>query len=116
MMFSRELSKKLMFFCRLTPAQKERIVNALRSNGHVVDFLGDGINDAPSLKAADIGISVDDAVDVAKESADIVLLQKDLRILYEGVLEGRKALGNVMKYVLMSISSNFGNMLSVAMA
>lgn len=103
-------------FCRLTPAQKERIVNALRSNGHVVGFLGDGINDAPSLKAADIGISVDDAVDVAKESADIVLLQKDLRILYEGVLEGRKALGNVMKYVLMSISSNFGNMLSVAMA
>ncbi|MEM4465070.1 MAG: magnesium-translocating P-type ATPase [Ignisphaera sp.] len=103
-------------FCRLTPAQKERIVNALRNNGHVVGFLGDGINDAPSLKAADIGISVDDAVDVAKESADVILLQKDLRVLYDGVLEGRKALGNVMKYVLMGISSNFGNMLSVAAA
>ncbi|MEM0317765.1 MAG: magnesium-translocating P-type ATPase [Candidatus Nezhaarchaeales archaeon] len=103
-------------FCRLTPAQKERIVNALRNNGHVVGFLGDGINDAPSLKAADIGISVDDAVDVAKESADIILLQKDLGVLYDGILEGRKALGNVMKYILMSISSNFGNMLSVAMA
>ncbi|MEM0066413.1 MAG: magnesium-translocating P-type ATPase [Sulfolobales archaeon] len=103
-------------FCRLTPAQKERVVNALRSNGHVVGFLGDGINDAPSLKAADIGISVDNAVDVAKESAEIILLQKDLRVLYDGVLEGRKTLGNVMKYILMGISSNFGNMLSVALA
>ncbi|MEM4572656.1 MAG: magnesium-translocating P-type ATPase, partial [Zestosphaera sp.] len=103
-------------FCRLTPAQKERIINTLINNGHVVGFLGDGINDAPSLKAADVGISVDDAVDVAKESADIILLQKDLRVLYDGVLEGRKTLGNTMKYILMSISSNFGNMLSVAIA
>ena len=103
-------------FCRLTPAQKERIINTLINNGHVVGFLGDGINDAPSLKTADVGISVDDAVDVAKESADIILLQKDLRVLYDGVLEGRKTLGNTMKYILMSISSNFGNMLSVAIA
>ncbi|MEM0244652.1 MAG: magnesium-translocating P-type ATPase [Zestosphaera sp.] len=103
-------------FCRLTPAQKERIINTLINNGHVVGFLGDGINDAPSLKAADVGISVDDAVDVAKESADIILLQKDLRVLYDGVLEGRKTLGNTIKYILMSISSNFGNMLSVAIA
>ncbi|MEM1767251.1 MAG: HAD-IC family P-type ATPase, partial [Candidatus Bathyarchaeia archaeon] len=101
-------------FCRLTPAQKNRIINALRSNGHVVGFLGDGINDAPSLKSADVGISVENAVDVAKESADIILLQNDLRVLHNGVLEGRKTFGNTMKYILMAISSNFGNMFSVA--
>lgn len=103
-------------FCRVTPTQKLRIVNALRRNGHVVGFLGDGINDAPSLKAADVGISVENAVDVAKESADIILLQNDLRVLYDGIIEGRKAFGNTMKYILMGISSNFGNMLSVALA
>jgi Mg2+-importing ATPase len=86
----------------------------LKNNGHVVGFLGDGINDAPSMKTADIGISVDNAVDVAKESADIILLQNDLRILDEGVLEGRKTFGNTMKYVMMGVSSNFGNMFSVA--
>jgi Mg2+-importing ATPase len=101
-------------FCRVTPAQKDRIINALKNNEHVVGFLGDGINDAPSLKTADIGISVDNAVDVAKESADIILLQNDLRVLHDGVLEGRKTFGNTIKYVMMGVSSNFGNMFSVA--
>ncbi len=101
-------------FCRVTPAQKDRIINALRNNGHVVGFLGDGINDAPSLKSADVGISVENAVDVAKESADIILLQNDLRVLHDGVLEGRKTFGNTMKYIMMGVSSNFGNMFSVA--
>lgn len=101
-------------FARVTPVQKDRIITALKSNGHVVGFLGDGINDAPSMKTADVGISVDNAVDVAKESADIILLQKSLRVLNEGVLEGRKTFGNTMKYVMMSVSSNFGNMFSVA--
>ncbi|MEM2340161.1 MAG: magnesium-translocating P-type ATPase [Candidatus Bathyarchaeia archaeon] len=101
-------------FARVTPAQKDRIINALKANGHVVGFLGDGINDAPSLKSADVGISVDNAVDVAKESADIILMRKDLRVLQEGVLEGRKTFGNTMKYIMMGTSSNFGNMFSVA--
>ncbi len=101
-------------FARVTPAQKDRIITALKNNGHVVGFLGDGINDAPSMKTADVGISVDNAVDVAKESADIILLQKSLRVLNEGVLEGRKTFGNTMKYVMMGVSSNFGNMFSVA--
>ncbi|MEM3054408.1 MAG: magnesium-translocating P-type ATPase [Candidatus Bathyarchaeia archaeon] len=101
-------------FCRVTPAQKDRIIHALRNNGHVVGFLGDGINDAPSLKSADVGISVDNAVDVAKESADIILLQNDLTVLHDGVLEGRKTFGNTMKYIMMGTSSNFGNMFSVA--
>ncbi|MCS7120806.1 MAG: magnesium-translocating P-type ATPase [Candidatus Bathyarchaeota archaeon] len=101
-------------FCRVTPSQKDRIINALKNNGHVVGFLGDGINDAPSLKTSDVGISVDNAVDVAKESADIILLQNDLRVLHDGVLEGRKTFGNTMKYIMMGVSSNFGNMFSVA--
>ena len=101
-------------FARVTPAQKDRVMNALRANGHVVGFLGDGINDAPSLKTSDVGISVDNAVDVAKESADIILLQKDLTVLEEGVLEGRRTFGNTMKYIMMGTSSNFGNMFSVA--
>ncbi|MGC8939964.1 MAG: magnesium-translocating P-type ATPase [Candidatus Bathyarchaeia archaeon] len=101
-------------FCRVTPAQKDRIINALKSNGHVVGFLGDGINDAPSLRSADVGISVNNAVDVAKESADIILLQTDLTVLHDGVLEGRKTFGNTMKYIMMGTSSNFGNMFSVA--
>jgi len=103
-------------FARVTPIQKDRIIRALKNNGHVVGFLGDGINDAPSMKTADVGISVDNAVDVAKESADIILLQKSLRVLDEGVLEGRKTFGNIMKYIMMGTSSNFGNMLSVAIA
>jgi Mg2+-importing ATPase len=101
-------------FARVTPAQKDRIMTALKNNGHVVGFLGDGINDAPSIKTADVGISVDNAVDVAKESADIILLQKSLMVLEEGVLEGRKTFGNTMKYIMMGTSSNFGNMFSVA--
>jgi len=101
-------------FCRVTPAQKDRIINALRNNGHVVGFMGDGINDAPSLRSADVGISVDNAVDVAKESADIILLRNDLTVLHDGVLEGRKTFGNTMKYIMMGTSSNFGNMFSVA--
>ena len=101
-------------FVRVTPTQKDRIITALKKNGHVVGFLGDGINDAPSMKTADIGISVDNAVDVAKESADIILLQKSLKVLNEGVLEGRKTFGNTMKYIMMGVSSNFGNMFSVA--
>ncbi|TMI30813.1 magnesium-translocating P-type ATPase [Candidatus Bathyarchaeota archaeon] len=101
-------------FARVTPGQKDRIMAALRDNGHVVGFLGDGINDAASIKTADVGISVDNAVDVAKESADIILLQKDLTVLQQGVLEGRKTFGNTMKYVMMGTSSNFGNMFSAA--
>jgi Mg2+-importing ATPase len=101
-------------FCRLTPAQKDRIINALKNNGHVVGFLGDGINDAPSMRSADVGISVDNAVDVAKESADIILLRTDLTVLHDGVLEGRKTFGNTMKYIMMGVSSNFGNMFSMA--
>ncbi|MGB7787576.1 magnesium-translocating P-type ATPase [Methanoregula sp.] len=101
-------------FSRMTPAQKNRVMQALRHNGHVVGFMGDGINDAPSIREADVGISVENAVDIAKESADIILLKNDLCILHDGVLEGRKTFGNTMKYILMGTSSNFGNMFSVA--
>ncbi|MCW3996000.1 MAG: magnesium-translocating P-type ATPase [Candidatus Bathyarchaeota archaeon] len=101
-------------FARVTPAQKDRIISLLKSNGHVVGFMGDGINDAPSLKTSDVGISVNNAVDVAKESADIILLKNDLTVLGEGVLEGRKTFGNTMKYIMMGVSSNFGNMFSAA--
>ena len=100
-------------FAKLTPAQKERIVGALHLKGHVVGFLGDGINDSPALKAADVGISVDTAVDIAKESADIILLEKSLLVLADGVTEGRKIFGNIIKYIKMGASSNFGNMFSV---
>lgn len=101
-------------FCRVTPVQKDRIINVLKDNGHVVGFMGDGINDAPSLKTSDVGVSVNNAVDVAKEAADIILLESDLTVLAQGVTEGRKTFGNTMKYVMMGISSNFGNMFSVA--
>ncbi len=101
-------------FARVTPAQKDRIISALRRNGHVVGYLGDGINDAPSMRMSDVSISVNNAVDIAKESADIILLDKKLRVLHDGVLEGRRTFGNTMKYVLMAISSNFGNMFSAA--
>ncbi|HET6420147.1 MAG TPA: magnesium-translocating P-type ATPase [Geobacteraceae bacterium] len=100
-------------FVKITPGQKEEIVRNLRSNGHVVGFLGDGINDAPALKAADVGISVDSGVDVAKEAADIVLLEKNLLVLEEGIIEGRKVFANIVKYIRMGASSNFGNMFSV---
>src|SRR6202040_1151870 len=100
-------------FARLSPAHKQRIVKALQNKGHVVGFIGDGINDAPALRAADVGISVDNAVDIAKESADMILLEKSLMVLEEGVLEGRKVFVNILKYIRMGASSNFGNMFSV---
>lgn len=100
-------------FAKLLPAHKERIIHALQSRGHVVGFMGDGINDAPALKAADVGISVDSAVDIAKESSDIILLESSLLILEQGVLEGRRVFGNIIKYIKMAASSNFGNMFSV---
>jgi Mg2+-importing ATPase len=100
-------------FARLSPVQKERIVRSLRGSGRVAGFLGDGINDAPALKAADVGISVNNAADIAKESADIILLRKSLAVLEEGVLEGRKTFGNIVKYIRMVASSNFGNMFSM---
>ncbi len=103
-------------FARLTPAHKERIVRTLRKRGHVVGFLGDGINDAAALRAADIGISVDSAVDIAKEAADIILLEKSLMVLNEGVLEGRRTFVNMLKYIKMTASSNFGNVFSVLVA
>ena len=100
-------------FAKLAPAQKEHIINALQSKEHVVAFMGDGINDAPALKAADVGISVDSAVDIAKESSDIILLENSLLVLEQGVLEGRRVFGNILKYIKMAASSNFGNMFSV---
>jgi len=100
-------------FARVSPVQKERIILALQRNKHVVGFMGDGINDSLALKTSDVGISVDSAVDVAKESADIILLRKSLHVLYEGVDEGRLTFANIMKYLKMGSSSNFGNMFSV---
>ena len=103
-------------FARISPVQKNRILLALKHNGHAVGFMGDGINDAPSLHAADVGISVSSAADVAREAADVILVEPGLRVLHEGIIEGRKAFGNVMKYLLMGTSSNFGNVLSMAAA
>lgn len=108
---SRE-AEKTSVFAKLSPMHKERIVKALQKN-HVVGFMGDGINDAPALKASDVGISVDSAVDIAKESSDIILLENNLLVLEEGVLEGRRVFGNIVKYIKMTASSNFGNMFSV---
>ncbi|HEX4119783.1 MAG TPA: magnesium-translocating P-type ATPase, partial [Verrucomicrobiae bacterium] len=105
--------EKTHVFARLSPTHKQRVIEALRRNGHVVGFIGDGINDAPALRAADVGISVDNAVDIAKESADMILLEKNLMVLEEGVLEGRKVFVNILKYIRMGASSNFGNMFSV---
>ena len=101
-------------FCRVTPPQKSRIIAAFRRKGHTVGYLGDGINDAPPLHAADVGFSVDTAVDVAKEAAAIILLRKDLGVLAEGVREGRRTFVNIIKYMMMGTSSNFGNMFSMA--
>jgi Mg2+-importing ATPase len=108
-----EAAEKTALFARLSPAHKQRVIRLLRGNGHVVGFMGDGINDAPALRAADIGISVDTATDIAKESADLILLEKDLMVLEGGVLEGRKVFANILKYIRMGASSNFGNMFSV---
>ena len=108
-----EAAEKTALFARLSPAHKERVIRVLRGKGHVGGFMGDGINDAPALRAADVGISVDTATDIAKESADLILLEKDLMVLGGGVLEGRKVFANIVKYIRMGASSNFGNMFSV---
>jgi len=108
-----EAASTTSVFARLAPLHKERIIHALQSTGHVLGFMGDGINDAPALKAADVGISVDSAVDIAKESSDVILLEKSLMVLEQGVLEGRRVFGNIVKYIKMAASSNFGNMFSV---
>ena len=109
-----KLAEDTLLFARVSPNQKQRIIVALQSRGHIIGFIGDGINDAPSLHTADVGISVADAVDVAKEASNIILLDHNLKVLLNGILEGRKAFGNVMKYLLMGTSSNFGNMFSMA--
>jgi P-type Mg2+ transporter len=108
-----DIAESCRVFAKLSPAQKATVIDALRGRGRVVGFLGDGINDAPALKAADVGVSVDTAVDIAKETADIILLEKSLLVLDEGVLEGRKVFANIIKYIRMGASSNFGNMFSV---
>ena len=108
-----ELAPAVLVFAKVSPSQKARVIAALHAKGHVVGFLGDGINDSPALRAADVGVSVDTAVDIAKESADIILLEKSLMVLQEGVVEGRKVFGNITKYIKMGASSNFGNMFSV---
>ncbi|WP_297377632.1 magnesium-translocating P-type ATPase [uncultured Helcococcus sp.] len=107
---------RTQLFSKLDPMQKRRVIEAYKEKGHTVGYMGDGINDAPALRRADVGISVDSAVDIAKETADIILLEKDLMVLEEGVLEGRKTFGNVMKYLKMSVSGNFGNMVAVIVA
>ncbi|MDO5849033.1 MAG: magnesium-translocating P-type ATPase [Methanobrevibacter sp.] len=111
-----EIAQETDVFAKLTPDQKSRVVTVLREAGHVVGYMGDGINDATAMKASDIGISVDTAVDVAKESADVILLEKDLMVLEEGIIEGRKTYANMIKYIKMTASSNFGNMFSVLAA
>jgi Mg2+-importing ATPase len=108
-----DLAEKNNIFARLSPSQKESIIIALQKRGHVVGYMGDGINDAPSMRVADVGISVDTAVDVAKESADIILLEKSLLVLEDGIIEGRKVFNNIVKYIRMGASSNFGNMFSM---
>jgi Mg2+-importing ATPase len=110
----KQIVEHTTIFARVSPLQKQKIIEALSHNDHVVGYLGDGINDSPSLKASDVGISVNNAVDIAKESADIILLEKELTVLTDGVLEGRKTYSNTIKYIKMGASSNFGNMLSMA--
>ena len=112
----REAVEETNVFAQLSPAQKTKVVAALRANGHIVGFMGDGINDAAAMSEADVGISVDTAVDIAKESADIILLEKDLMVLEDGVIEGRKIYANIIKYIKMTASSNFGNIFSVLIA
>jgi Mg2+-importing ATPase len=111
-----ELAERTTIFAKLSPNQKARVVRVLKANGHTVGFMGDGINDATALREADVGISVDSAVDVAKEAADIILLEKSLLVLERGVIEGRRTFGNVIKYIKMTASSNFGNVFSVLVA
>jgi Mg2+-importing ATPase len=107
-------AEKTTIFAEVDPNQKDRIILALKKTGHVVGYMGDGINDAPSLHSADVGISVENAVDVAKEAADFVLLTQDLAVLQQGIIQGRKTFANTLKYVFMAVSANFGNMFSVA--
>lgn len=109
----KEKVRETTVFARLSPIQKERVIHSLRENKHIVGYLGDGINDAPALKASDVGISVNNGMDIAKESADIILLEKSLMVLEDGVIEGRKTFGNIVKYIKMGASSNFGNMFSM---
>ena len=111
-----QYSIKYNVFARVTPEQKYKIVNCLKNKGHVTGFLGDGINDAPALKTADIGISVDSATGIAKEAADIIILQKSLRVIVHGIIEGRKTFGNITKYILNTVSSNYGNMFTVSIS
>lgn len=111
-----QVVEKYDIFAKLTPEQKARVITLLRNKGHVVGYMGDGINDAPAMKKSDVAISVDTAVDIAKESADIILLEKDLNVLTNGVIEGRNIFGNIVKYIKMATSSNFGNMLSILVA
>jgi len=112
----RKSAERVSVFAKLSPQQKARVIKALRDNGHSVGYMGDGINDAAAMKASDIGISVDTAVDIAKESADVILLEKDLMVLEKGIIAGRKTYANMIKYIKMTASSNFGNMLSVLAA
>ena len=105
--------EKIVVYAKLSPYDKERIIKTLRNKNHVVGFLGDGINDSLSLIAADVGISVDTAADIAKESSDLILLEKSLLVLKDGIIEGRKIFNNIIKYIKMAASSNFGNMFSV---
>jgi Mg2+-importing ATPase len=108
--------EEVNIFARVNPEEKERIIKALRANGHVVGYLGDGVNDVLSLRAADVGISVNNAVDIAKETADIILVRKGLNEIIEGIIEGRKTFANIFKYLMMALSSNFGNMVSMPFA
>ena len=114
-----ELAKKVEevnVFARMNPLQKERIIKALRKNGHVVGYMGDGVNDAPSLHNADVGICVNTATDIAKEASDIILLEKSLKVIFNGVIEGRKVYGNIIKYMKMALSSDFGDVFSIFIA
>lgn len=118
-MSDEELAKKVEevnVFARMNPLQKERIVKQLKNNGHVVGYMGDGVNDSPSLHIADVGISVNTATDIAKEAADIILLERSLKVIYEGVLEGRRVYGNIIKYMKMALSSDFGDVFSIVIA
>lgn len=112
----REVAEKTTVFAKLSPTEKARVVTVLRDNDHTVGYMGDGINDAPAMKVSDVGISVDTAVDITKESADVILLEKDLSVLRDGIIEGRKTYANMIKYIKMTASSNFGNMFSVLVA
>src|SRR5699024_764012 len=108
-----ETAERETIFAKMSPGQKTRLVNALRQRGHSIGYMGDGINDAGALDAADVGISVDNAVDIAKEAADVILLEKDLMVLENGLIAGRKTYANMIKYIKMTASSNFGNVFSV---